>query len=76
MAIKLKEALEKYNETHEPITQEQLAKLVGTSQSLTNKHLRGHIAPNPVFLKRYSEVLGVTMADLVFDDYDMQGLAS
>lgn len=57
------------------MTQVRLAEMVGTTQSLVNKHLRGRVMPGPKFLQRYASVLDTTVDALLFGVEDMRGVA-
>ena len=52
------------------ITQEELAKLVGTSQAMISYYMTGRYIPNYVTARRIARVLGCSMEELSYIDYN------
>ena len=52
------------------ITQEELAKLVGTSQAMISYYITGQYIPNYVTARRIARVLGCSMEELSYIDYN------
>jgi transcriptional regulator with XRE-family HTH domain len=69
MAIRLREAVERYNERRQPdllpMTQARLAEAVGTTQALVSKHMNGHITPSIRILSAYARALDVPIEALL-----------
>lgn len=51
------------------VTQENLAELIGTSQTMISRYMTGECIPGGIMLRKMAKALGCSMDDLFYIDY-------